>query len=171
MNVLDYAMQMEVDGQAYYQQMAEKTRLPGLKTIFTRLADDEKKHYDIFKQLKEGQPTPEMLDTTVLDETQNVFAKLPETSETLDTTGEDLAAYRHAMQIEAQSARLYDDAADKESDSTIRALLKRIAEEERKHFNILDNIHQFVNAPNQYLAWGEFSNLDEFTQFGRDTDS
>lgn len=171
MNVLDYAMQMEVDGQAYYQKMAEQTRLSGLKNIFMRLADDEKKHYDIFRKLKEGESAPEMLDTTVLDDTRNVFEELPATSDTLDTTGEDLEAYRHAMQIEADSARLYEDAADKETDSAIRDLLKRIAEEERKHFNILDNIYQFVNAPNQYLAWGEFSNLDEFTQFGRDTDS
>jgi hypothetical protein len=27
-----------------------------------------------------------------------------------------------------------------------------------------------VNAPNQYLAWREFSNLDEFRNFGRDVD-
>jgi hypothetical protein len=28
----------------------------------------------------------------------------------------------------------------------------------------------FANAPNQYLAWGEFSNLEEFRQFGREVD-
>jgi hypothetical protein len=34
----------------------------------------------------------------------------------------------------------------------------------------VQNIYDFVNAPTQYLAWGEFSNLDEFRQFGRDLD-
>ena len=51
----------------------------------------------------------------------------------------------------------------------VRVLL-RIAEEEHEHFNILENVFNFVNAPNQYLAWGEFSNLDEFRNFGRDVD-
>lgn len=31
-------------------------------------------------------------------------------------------------------------------------------------------IFQFVNAPNQSLAWGEFSNVVKFRQFGRDVD-
>jgi len=52
----------------------------------------------------------------------------------------------------------------------VRSLLLKIAGEEHKHFNILENIFHFVNAPNQYLAWGEFSNLDEFRQFGRQVD-
>ena len=30
----------------------------------------------------------------------------------------------------------------------------KVAEEEHQHFNILQNIYDFVNAPNQYLAWG-----------------
>ena len=34
MNVFDFAMKMELDGKAYYQKMAEKTKLPGLKNIW-----------------------------------------------------------------------------------------------------------------------------------------
>ena len=40
MNVFDYAMRMEVDGQAYYEKLARETQLVGLRTIFTRLAAD-----------------------------------------------------------------------------------------------------------------------------------
>jgi len=74
------------------------------------------------------------------------------------------------MKLETDSFRLYEDAAAKEKDPGIKALLLKIAGEEHKHFNVLGNIFNFVNAPNQFLAWREFSNLDEFHQFGRDVD-
>jgi rubrerythrin len=66
------------------------------------------------------------------------------------------------MQVEEDSATLYQEAAEKETNPQIRELLLRIATEERKHLNILENVFEFVNAPNQSLVWGEFSNLKEF---------
>jgi rubrerythrin len=39
--------------------------------------------------------------------------------------------------------------------------LRRIAEEERRHLNIMENIFDFVESPKTFLAWGEFSNLNE----------
>ena len=45
MNVYDFALKMELDGKAYYQQLAGKTSLAGLKNIFLQLAADEQKHY------------------------------------------------------------------------------------------------------------------------------
>lgn len=34
-----------------------------------------------------------------------------------------------------------------------------IADEERKHLSIDENIHDFVESPKNFPAWGEFSNL------------
>ena len=65
MNVFDFALKMEVDGKAYYEKLAKKTDQPGLKTIFTRLAEDEQKHYDIFQELKAGAKAPAMPETTI----------------------------------------------------------------------------------------------------------
>lgn len=170
MNVYDFALKMEEDGKAYYEKLASETRQEGLKTIFTRLAEDEQKHYDIFQELKSGTKVPNMPATTVLEDAKNVFETLPQGEAALEGVSGDLEAYRHAIQLEADSFRLYEEAAGKESDPQVKTLLLQIAKEEHKHFNILGNIYQFVNAPNQFLAWGEFSNLDEFHQFGRDVD-
>ncbi len=170
MNVFDFAMGMEEDGKAYYEKMARETSLPGLKNIFMRLAEDEQKHFEIFQKLKTSGSAPAMLDTTIIEESKNVFKELPKAEKTLSVMEKDLAAYQHAMKIEADSFRLYEDAAGKESNPEIKNLLLKIAEEEHKHFNVMENIYHFINAPNQYLAWGEFSNLEEFSQFGRDVD-
>jgi len=171
MNVFDFAMKMEVDGKAYYEKLARETSLPGLRTIFNRLAEDEQKHYETFKALKSGTKVEAMAKTTILADAQNVFAELPRGGASLQGLKGDLDAYLHAMRLEEDSFRLYEDAAGKEQDAGTKALLLQIAAEEHKHFDVLGNIYHFVNAPNQFLAWREFSNLDEFHQFGRDVDA
>ena len=170
MNVFDFAMQMEVDGKAYYEKLAGQANLPGLRTIFTHLAEDEQKHFEIFRALRSGDRTPVMQESTALADARNIFAELPKGSEGAAGGKDDLAAYQHAMKLEADSFRLYEDAAAKEVGAETRMLLLKVAEEERKHFSILENIFHFVNAPNQYLAWGEFSNLEGFRQFGRNSE-
>lgn len=165
MNVFDFAMKMEQDGEAYYRQLAQRVSSVGLRTIFEQLAEDEQKHYITFKALK-GNAIPAMPASTALETAKNIFESLPRDATGADVEN-DLEAYRHAMKLESDSFRFYEDAAGRENDSGVRALLLRIAGEEQKHFNILQNVFDFVNAPNQYLAWGEFSNLDEFRNFGR----
>ena len=36
-----------------------------------------------------------------------------------------------------------------------------LAEEERRHLNVVEHIYDFVEAPRTFLAWREFSNLQE----------
>ncbi|PKN12361.1 MAG: ferritin [Deltaproteobacteria bacterium HGW-Deltaproteobacteria-4] len=168
MNIFDFAIKMEQDGKIYYEKLAKDATLPGLQTIFARLAEDEQKHYDTFVALRDGGKNFAMADSTVLEFSKNVFAALPK--ESGEAVKDDLDSYRHAMQLEAESFRLYESAAKSEEEEGPKRLLLKIAAEEHKHFQILENIYSFANAPNQYLAWGEFSNLDEFRNFGRKID-
>lgn len=170
MNVFDFAIRMELDGKAFYEKLAKETNIAGLQTIFSRLALDEQKHYEVFLALKGQTQATAMEDTTVLEQAKNVFEQLLTRKETLGPIKGDLEGYRFAMKLEADSYRLYEDAASQEKNADVKNLLLRIADEEHKHFTIVQNIYDFTNAPNQYLAWGEFSNLDEFRNFGRDVD-
>lgn len=171
MDVFDFAMQMEDNGFDYYTDLAKAATLPGLKTIFTGLAEDEQKHLEILRSLKEGRRGALMPDSSALDTAKNVFLLLPRGEQGLTGIVGNLPAYQHAMKLEAESFRFYEEAADKEADPEVKALLLQIAAEEHRHFNILENVFHFVNAPNQHLEWGEFSNLGEFRQYGRETDA
>jgi rubrerythrin len=161
MNVFDFAMNMELDGKAYYEKLAAETAITGLKTIFNRLAADEQKHYDTIKAMEEG-AAGAMADTGVLEEAKSVFQYLMGDKDTLGGLKKQLDAYRHAMKIEADSVRLYEDMAKRENKAETVQLLLKIAGEEKKHYNIMENLYDFVLAPQNYLAWGEFSNLKEF---------
>ncbi|MFO7830354.1 MAG: ferritin family protein [Desulfuromonadaceae bacterium] len=171
MDVFAFGKKMELDGKEFYEQQARKIGVPGLQNIFRRLAEDEQKHYDILVRLEQEQSDTSMPESTVLDDAKNVFEDIifsEKKPSSID--GGDLEGYRRAMKIEADSFRLYEKAAAEEQNESVRQLLLRIAKEEHRHFNILESVYDFVNAPNQYLAWGEFSNLDEFRNFGRDVD-
>jgi len=160
MNVFDFASQMELDGKAYYEKLAAETPVAGLKTIFTRLAEDEQKHYKAIQDIKAAVKGT-MADTTVLEEAKNVFHDLMRDKTIVGGLRKDLDGYQHAMKIEADSVRLYEDMAKKESNPENVQLFLRIANEEKKHYNIMENLYDFVLAPQNFLAWGEFSNLKE----------
>lgn len=169
MKVLDFAIKMETEGEALYGELARDAAVPGLKNILLQLAADERKHREVLLALKAGAPAARMADTPALERAKTVFSDLLARKETLGPLA-GLDAYRRAMKLEADSFRLYEEAAGKEKAPAVKELLLRIAGEEHKHFTILQNIYDFANAPSQYLAWGEFSNLEEFRQFGRDVD-
>jgi rubrerythrin len=160
MSIFDFAMKMELDGKAYYEELAAGTAASGLKSIFTGLAADEQKHYDIILSMKTGS-NQKMDDSTVLDEAKNIFAELMTDKNIAGTLKSSLDGYQHARKIEAASVRLYEDMAKQEDNPEAVQLLLKIANEEKKHFNILDNLYDYVLAPQNFLAWGEFGNLKE----------
>lgn len=170
MNVYDFAIQMETDAELFYRKLAQESHVPGINKIFSDLADDERRHGQIFQQLKDEHVPDAMIESKVLENAQNVFAKILAQKQSLPSVTSNLESYRYALKLEAEGVRLYTDAAKREVDDTIKKVLLRIAREEEHHFNIVENIYNFVNAPNQYIAWAEFSSLGEFEAFGRETD-
>ena len=163
MNVLDFAMQMELDGKAHYESLEQDTPVPGLRKIFSILAADEQKHYDVVDAMKSG-VTPEMADSTALEEAKNIFQTLEIEESVLDELKTKLDGYRYAMKIEADSIRLYEDIAEKErtggNPSSIQLLLK-IIEEEKKHYNLVENIHDLIAEYEDFLVWHEFGAIKE----------
>jgi len=170
MNVFDFAMEMEDSGYEYYSDLARTSSQPGLKTIFNSLAEDEQKHFNLFRSLKEGNPAALKAESKTVARAKNIFKELTANAAAASQPGSTLEAYQHAMKLEADSFRFYEDAAAREKDEQVKKLLLQIAEEEHGHFTILENLYNFVNAPNENLEWGEFSNLGEFRQYGRDLD-
>ena len=161
MNVFDFAMQMEKDGKTHYEKLAAGTPIVGLKNIFSMLAADEQKHFETIQAMKTG-ANDAMAGSIALDEAKNVFQGLMNDRTLPGVLKKDLDGYLYAMKVEADSVKLYEDMAKKENRADVVQLLLKIANEEKKHYNIMENLYDFVLAPQNFLAWGEFSNLKEF---------
>ncbi len=170
MNVYDFAMKMETDAEAFYRKISAESAVEGIGKIFLDLAADEQKHYAIFSEMKAKGGPAAMEDSQALERARNVFEGMLKDKAKLGPVKGDLEAYRFALKLEAKGGRFYEEMAEKEKDLKTQKLLRKVAQEEFKHFTIIQNVYDFVNAPNQYLAWGEFSNVEEFRNFGREVD-
>ncbi|MCR4293397.1 MAG: ferritin family protein [Candidatus Kuenenia sp.] len=161
MDIYEYAMQMEKDGETYYRELVEKVDNKGLKKIFTMLADAEVIHYNLFLKVKKNSVI-HMTDTPILSNVKNIFAKMKEEKDTFGVTASQVALYKKAQDIEKKSQVFYLEKADEVNIPSQREIFLKIAEEEKKHYLILENIINFVSRPQTWLENAEWYHLDEY---------
>jgi rubrerythrin len=165
MNVFEFARDVESSGQRFYGDMAERAGEKGIRNIFGMLAEDEARMLTKLREMemREGMA---MRESRALDRGSNIFAELSEREARLQVAS-DLDAYRLARMAEQQVVDQYLTAIRRESDPEVKSLLQRIVAMEQQELDELERLCDFVDAPNHFLEWGEFSNLDEFHNFGR----
>ncbi len=159
MNIYDYAMQMEKDGEVFYRELADRSRNKGLKTILTMLADAEVKHYNLFQSMK----THEKIlfsDSTISGDVKNVFIKMKE-EKLFDADVTQVELYKEAQGIEEKTRSFYLEKST-EVPAAQKDIFLKIADEERKHFLILDRIIEFVNRPVYWLENPEWYHLEPY---------
>ncbi|MBU1076051.1 MAG: ferritin family protein [Spirochaetes bacterium] len=161
MDIFDLAMQMEKEGEAYYREIAGKCMNDGLSKILNMLADDEAKHYSVFKQMKEAQNT-DLIETDVLANAKLVFAKMKQSMQDFDPQIGQVELYERALEFEKTSEDFYMDKAEEVTDEKQKELFIRIAEEEIKHYFLIENIIDFVRKPDTWIEDAEFNHLDEY---------
>lgn len=159
MDIYEFAMQMERDGERFYRNLADGSSSQGMSRILTALADDEAKHYIIVKEMAED-VEPDMDKTTVLTDAKNVFAQMQGTS--LDLGGLQVEVYRQAQEIERQSREFYEEQAGQATKASARTILLEIADEEQRHYFLLDRIVEFIDRPRTWIENAEFNHLDEY---------
>jgi rubrerythrin len=161
MNIFEFAMQKEKYSEDYYRQLAGKTNNKGFQKIFSMLADEEAKHYSVIKQLK-SKITERVCNTDVLSDAKDVFKRMRESEEKFDFDASQIDIYKKAQDIEANSRQFYLQKADEVEDHCQKGVFKKLADEEKKHYFLLDNIIEFVSRPEHWLENAEFYHLDEY---------
>lgn len=161
MNIFEGAIRMEEEARKCYEELAAAATVPELKRLFTLLAAAEQEHRDTLVRLRENIKPSESRFTT-LDVAAGVFRPLLSKRELMAELAGDPDAYRHVVAGEEKGIGLYTELASLAKDEGTRQVILMIAEEERKHLSIIENIYAFVESPKSYLASGEFSNLAEY---------
>ena len=138
MDIFEYAMQMEKDGENYYRRLAQGAGSKGVKTIFTMLADEEVRHFEILRQAK-AQVPQQIRESKILDDTKNIFIELQQSKEKWDLDAEQKELYKKARDIEEKSRKFYLEKSQLVGEEQKQILLK-LAEEERKHYVLLENL-------------------------------
>lgn len=155
MNVYEYAMKVEKEGEAYYRKMASVATNSGLKKIFTMLADEEVKHYKVFKDMMKK----EVIDLDTLDlitDTETIFKTLEKQKNSVDFNTSQIQFYKDAIAREGDAHDFYAQKAEEIENHTEKTIFLQIAEEENKHKIILEEIVHFLEEPTEWVASAEF---------------
>ena len=163
MSILDFALEVDRQGRDFYREMARLAETPAARGVLQRLAEEEDRRMAAHAQLKRSGMEA---DSQLLKDEQEIFLRHRQ-----EVPADEIGAYRLAMAVEGEICRLFEGAAAGERDLLARQLLQQVAATECAERQALEAVHDFVNAPNEFLAWSEFSNLDEFHNFGRYEDN
>lgn len=155
MNVYEYAMKVEKEGEAYYREMAEMSPNAGLKRIFTMLADEEVKHYNVFKSMMKKEKL-DLENLNLLTDTDTIFATLSKEKENVAFDEKQINYYKDAISREENSHNFYIEKSKDIDDENERQIFLEIAHEEVKHKKILEEIVHFLEEPENWVASAEF---------------
>ena len=162
-NVFEFAMKMEKDGQEFYEDQASRTDNPALKKIWQQLAQDEIKHYQIFKRLRDGEikeaAAMANLGTAILNTSKTVFEQLPREDFKF---GQDVfAAWEKAKDLEIKTEAFYRQKSSEATEDEVRQSFTLLADEEHKHVTLIEHVLDFLHQPKSWLDDAEWSNLTQ----------
>ena len=163
MDVFEYAMQMEKDGEKYYRELAQKSPDRGLARILTMLADQEVQHFDTLQALRRGEDVHADAGTFRSD-AKNVFQELSESKASFDFSTPQVDLYKKAQETEQKSRDFYLKQAEEATSPGMKETLLAIAHEEKLHYDMLETMIELVSRPQpgNWLENAEWYHSDEY---------
>lgn len=161
MDIFEFGMQMEQDGEKYYREIAAKSADKGMKTILSMLADSEIKHYNVLKAMKEHADA-ELAVVTLMPDVKNVFARMKEEKGDLDPDVSQVEMYSTAKEIELKSEAFYREQAEAAEAAGARDIFAKLANEEKEHGVILGNLIEMLGRPDVWLENAEWRHMEEY---------
>ena len=155
---LQMAIEMEKEGQGFYKKTAEKTSDKMTRQVFEFLANEELKHieaikifYDSeisgkttdFEKVTAGQ-TPDKARQAIMNLFKGLGDKAP-------VDKPDLDAYNFARDFEKNGEKFYRKAAEKASDKNVKKLFEFLVDEEKRHFQMIDDSIAFLENPAEWF--------------------
>ena len=157
MNGLEYAVQMELDGEKFYREQALVNKDNVLNPVFLSLADDEKKHAKMIQEKQADQDS--LVDQTVVVETKNVFTNATGV-DSVESAINQVTAYKIALEMEQKSIDLYKKLlAESKAD---KGMLEFLIKQEEQHYQLIEEIIEMVDRPNEWVESAEFGVRKEY---------
>jgi rubrerythrin len=152
---------MEKDGEKFYRELKEKVEMPELKIILEMLANDEVKHFEAVLNMSKN-TNADFEDTIILSKAGNVFEKMKTGNEKFADFNDQISFFCKAQEIENKSEDFYKEKSKEETNPDFKQIFIKLAAEEEKHFFLIDNIINFLRAPNEWVENAEYHHLDDY---------
>ena len=162
MEFIEFALEMEARTIKSYQELAEKCQShEGVKNILLMLADNHEKHKETLVDMQ-SRESVEMEETEAFREARRVFSNMQEDRNPFSCDIDQVKLYEEARDLVQKKLQFYLDTLENIENEESRALIKKMAEEEKKQAVVLDNIIEMVRRPETWLEDAEFHHLDEY---------
>jgi rubrerythrin len=158
MDILDFAIDMEKDGEKYYKEQAALHQQDGLKAVFDLLASEESGHAALLQSKKAGAPSK--LNKAERPDLKNIFIGVAGLKSDTKKTPDQVDAYRMALEKEKQSIELYKKMLLQDGGEA--ELYGFLISQEEEHYEILEELIKIVNRPNDWVEAAEFGIREEY---------
>jgi rubrerythrin len=161
MNIIECTIKMKQETRAHYERLSEAVTEKELKRLFSLLASAEDEHIEKLRELDAAMNDSDISASKPLDESLCVFNPHLDPRHLAEELRNDPDAYRHVVQEEEEAIEFFDQLKSQADSEQMKKVCQVLADKEREHLTMLENIYFFVEEPRTYLEWGEFSNLKE----------
>ncbi len=157
MTALEIARKMETDAIKFYNEAAGKTAYPAGKKMFQTIANDEKRHLEMISKLIKGLEIT-IQDVSPMKNIKTVFESMKdEMMAKVEASSDELEAFTVAMKMEQEGMEFYRKSLSEAKTDKEKALFERLMEEEKQHYRIFANTHQFLSDTGNWFMWEEHS--------------
>ncbi len=161
MKHLEFAIEMELEGQRYYLEQAEIFQDSELKTIFLILADAEKEHAALLLRRKNEEPVI-LKEESILPGMKSIFRELPRFKEDEIKAAKQLDVYRFAALQEEKSIDLYQGMLEEVTDPRDKELFAFLVKEEKEHLILFEELVTMLTRPEEWVESAEFGIREEY---------
>jgi len=163
---LNKALQMEIEGQEFYDKAGKKSENPLAKKLFQHLVEQENVHIqrinDIFQDIKNRAGWPEKESTFKHQiSLRGVFREAIEnmTSE-VKVSSSEIEALQTAMSMEDKSYSFYKSRDEEATSSAEKSFYQALTAEERDHYLTLLDSYEYLTDPEGWFTKTEHWGLD-----------
>jgi rubrerythrin len=163
---LQYAIQMEIDGKAFYLQASRESGNELGRKLLESLANQEDYHRQKFEQIYENVRrthgwTGIGFQTDGGKSLRTIFAKeLQKPEPKFEVARTELDAVEKAMELEDKSFDFYHNQSENTGPSIEHDFYETIASEEREHKLVLLDYFEFLKDPSAWYVKAEHHSLD-----------
>lgn len=164
-NVIRTAIKMEQDGINFYHGAAQKISHPFGKKMLLSFVEDEEKHIialkNILIELKFSDFDRFFKEKTPREKIKTIFGKAKsDTKKKILVHSNELKVLKIGMDLELKSVEFYRNGLEKTQESHLKDFFKRLVEEEKEHYQILQNTYSYLKDSRDWYLWEEKAMLD-----------
>lgn len=161
LEIIRESIKLEINGQNFFERIADATHNQLGKKMFLKLASDETQHLKVFTSIFTdlvGEGWQQQIGELKIDRKAPMIEALAKkvASAGKEDRASELEAISIAMDLERNAIEFFGNAARQTSDAKAKEIFNKIADEERLHYDLLQAQHDHLTNSGYWFDVAEF---------------